>query len=227
VKEQPAPGFVPSHAELASLLDEYAPLSPCPLVPELMAFHATTLLAVWDAVEKLAGRHLPAPFWAYPWPAGVALARTVLDNPEYVAGLRVLDVGCGGGIAALAAARAGALDVIANDIDPMSVGTTMLAAQRQGIDMRALLGDLTLPGASLPDVDVVFCADLAYERRHTPAQRALLARFRGRGTRVFVANAERKYFSVAGLRELAQYRVQVPQDLEGVESRLAAVYELV
>ncbi len=227
VKEQPGPGQVPNHAALAALLDEYAPLSPCPLVPELQAFHATTLLAVWDAAEKLAGRHLPAPFWAYPWPAGIALARTVLDAPDYVAGLRVLDVGCGGGIASLAAVRAGAMDVIANDIDSWSLGTAKLAAQRQELPLRALLEDLTLKGAALPGADVVFCADLAYERRQTPLQRALLNRYKALGARVFVANAERKYFATDGLREIGSYRIEVPQDLEGVESRLAVVYELI
>ena len=67
-----------------------------------------SLVNIWEAAEHLAGRHLPAPFWAYPWPGGVALARVLLDAPAIVAGLRVVDIGCGGGVAALAAARAGA-----------------------------------------------------------------------------------------------------------------------
>jgi len=43
----------------------------------------------------------------------------MLDNPEVVRGRRVLDVGSGCGVAALAAAYAGASVVCANDIDPL------------------------------------------------------------------------------------------------------------
>ena len=51
---------------------------------------------------------------------GQGVARYVLDNPECVAGKRVLDVGSGCGVAALAAAAAGAAEVTANDVDPLA-----------------------------------------------------------------------------------------------------------
>lgn len=66
-------------------------------------------MQVWEAAEKIAGQNLPAPFWAYPWAAGVGLARVVLDREAEFIGKTVLDVGSGGGVAALAAARAEAL----------------------------------------------------------------------------------------------------------------------
>ena len=48
------------------------------------------------------------PYWAVPWVGGQGLARYILDNPDVVRGRSVLDVGSGCGVAALAAATAGA-----------------------------------------------------------------------------------------------------------------------
>ena len=50
-------------------------------------------------------------------PGGAALARHILDRPETVTGGRVLDLGAGSGIVGIAAAKAGAREVIAAEID--------------------------------------------------------------------------------------------------------------
>jgi len=180
----------------------------------------------WEAAEALAGRELPAPFWAYAWPAGCALARVLLDSPELSAGRRVLDIGCGGGVSALAAARAGAADVVANDIDPWALATVGLAAARQRLRVRPLLADLTAEPGSVLGFDLLLCGDLAYERSQASPQRELLLRARAAGAGVLVADAERAYFAPDGLRLLAEYRLPVPRDLEGVDERTARVYEM-
>jgi predicted nicotinamide N-methyase len=54
------------------------------------------------------------------WPGGQALCRYILDGgrEKFLAGKRVLDLGCGSGAACLAAIKAGAKKpVYANDID--------------------------------------------------------------------------------------------------------------
>ncbi len=149
----------------------------------------------------------------------------LLDRPELARG-RVLDVGCGGGVSALAAARAGAADVVANDIDPWALATVELAAARQQLHVRPLLADLTLRPEAVGGFDLLLCGDLAYERSYAAAQRALLLRAREAGARVLVADAERAYFAPEGLGLIAEYRVPVPLDLEGVQERTARVYEL-
>ena len=53
-----------------------------------------------------------APYWSVLWRSGVALAREL--DPAQVAGLRVVELGCGLGVPSLAAARAGA-EVLATD----------------------------------------------------------------------------------------------------------------
>ena len=61
-----------------------------------------------------------APYWAYCWAGGMALARHFAARPETVAGKRVLDLGAGGGIVAIAAAKAGAE---ATSLPPRSIRT--------------------------------------------------------------------------------------------------------
>lgn len=220
------PATPPADSELLALLDHYAPFTTPALVPEIQVFYGRSLIEIWEAAERLAGFVLPAPFWAYPWAGGLALARVVLDQSGALRGQRVLDLGCGGGVVALAAARAGATDVVANDLDAWALATTRLAAERQGLHVALLRADLTSESIRTFNYDIVLCSDLAYERRVAPKQRAFLERARQCGARVLLADAGRTYFQPAGLRLLAEYTITVPKDLEGVESRTGRVYEL-
>lgn len=211
--------------DLAPLLDRFAPLSPIPLCPEIRAFSARSLVEVWDAAEKQAGHTLAPPFWAFPWPAGIALARVVLDRPDLVRGRTVVDVGCGGGVSSLACAKAGA-HVIANDADPLALEVARLAAERQGLSIEMRCADLLREPAMLDAADVVLCGDLAYDRAAAPRERAALQRAADRGATVLLADAERMWFDASGLELLAEYRLPVVPDLEGVEARTARVYRL-
>jgi predicted nicotinamide N-methyase len=215
----------PPPAALAALLDRYAPFGPTELVPELQVFYGQSLVEIWEAAEKLAGRALPAPFWAYPWAAGLGLARLILDRPELVRGAGVVDFGCGGGVAALAAARAGAAHVVANDLDAWALAVAEEAARRQSLMIETLRADLTKSDGPIR-FDVVLCSDLAYEKKVAPQQRVFLERARAQGARVLVADAGRTYFEPAGLEQLAEYTIAVPRDLEGVDIRTARVYQL-
>lgn len=78
------------------------------------------------------------------------------------AGPRVLDVGCGSGILAIAALRLGAGDAVAIDTDPLAVGVTRENARRNGVDRRlqAFHGDLDAwlagrPPAAAAPFDVI------------------------------------------------------------------------
>jgi ribosomal protein L11 methyltransferase len=57
-------------------------------------------------------------------------------------GQRVLDYGCGSGILAMGAARFGATDIVAVDIDPAAVESTRLNAQANQVVLQAGLPDL-------------------------------------------------------------------------------------
>lgn len=217
---------MPSHAALAELLDRHTDFGPAPLSPEIRVFQARSLVEIWEAAERLAGRTLPPPFWAYAWPGGAALARVVLDHSDWIAGRRVLDLGTGGGVAALAAARAGAREVAANDLDPWALATARLAADRQDLAITPLVADLTASPHAIDEFDVVLCGDLAYERRVAPRIRSLLSRAAARGALVLAADAGRAYFDDTGMRRIAEYTIPVPRDLEGVDERTARVYRV-
>jgi predicted nicotinamide N-methyase len=217
----------PSRAQLRQLLARYAPLRTVPLCPELLAHHAHSLIEVWEAAERLAGQPLPAPFWAYPWAGGSALARVLLDWPELARGKRVLDFGAGGGVAAFAAARAGAARVVANDIDAAALLVCRSAARAQHVRIETLHADVCAEPARVEEFDVVLCSDLHYERHETPRQKRVLTRARRAGADVIIADAGRTYFDPAGMELLAQYDVPVPAELEGAEVRRARVYQYV
>jgi predicted nicotinamide N-methyase len=219
----PATVAAPPRLLLERLLAEFAPLAAAPLCPEIRVHQARSLVAVWEAAEQLAGQSLPAPFWAYAWAGGAALARVLLDEPARVRGLRVLDFGGGGGVTSLAAARAGGL-VTLNDIDPWALLVAGIAADAQDLSVTTLQDDICARPAAADAYDVVLCSDLAYERSQAPLQRRVLERAARRGAAVLVADAGRKYFDATGMTLLAEYEVDVPLDLEGTDVRVARVY---
>src|SRR4029453_17587726 len=97
-------------------------LLPVPLVPEICLYLAEESLPIWQKTEEELGEmNVPPPYWAFAWAGGQALARYLLDNPAVVAGRRVLDIGSGSGLTAIAASKAGAAHVLAVDIDAYSL----------------------------------------------------------------------------------------------------------
>ena len=123
---------VPSSALLARL----APLTPVPGRPDLVAHHAPDVFALWQAWEEEGGAPQTVPFWATVWPAGQLLARVVQAEPAWVRGQTVLDLGCGSGVAGIAALDAGAARVVAHDIDPVALA---IAAQHARANAVALI----------------------------------------------------------------------------------------
>lgn len=126
-----------------------------PLCPELELWLMSESVDLEAGCHELADGEAP-PYWAFCWASGQALARYLLDHPEHVRGLRVLDVGTGSGIAAIAAARAGAREVIAVDID---------ATARCAARMNALHNRVTIATSAVtPDeFDLLLAADVLYE----------------------------------------------------------------
>jgi predicted nicotinamide N-methyase len=115
------------------------------------------------------------PYWAELWPSGVALAREVAARD--VAGLRVLEVGCGLGLPALAAAAGGA-QVVAVDWSPDAVGLLRRNAERNGLVLDADTASWFAPDAlaSHAPFELVLAADVLYEQRNGEPLLALLDR---------------------------------------------------
>jgi predicted nicotinamide N-methyase len=122
---------VPSSALLARL----APLTPVPGRPDLVAHDAPDVFALWQAWEEECGAQQAVPFWATVWPAAQLLARVVQTEPAWVRGQTVLDVGCGSGVAGIAAVYAGATRVVAHDIDPVALAIAAKNATANAVDL--------------------------------------------------------------------------------------------
>jgi len=132
------------------------------LCPELRLHLVTPDCALWRAGQaELDALGIPDPYWAFCWPGGQALARYVLDHPERFKGKRVLDLGAGSGVCALAAARVGAGRVLAADIDPWAVAAVELNARLNQLLVEVTTEDLV---ASAPEGwDVILAGDMCYE----------------------------------------------------------------
>jgi predicted nicotinamide N-methyase len=126
-----------------------------PLCPEFELWLLGDAVDLEGGCEELAEGEAP-PFWAFCWGSGQALARFILDHPERVQNQSVVDLGTGSGIVALAAARAGAREVIALDLDPQA---------RRAAKLNAELNALTIQTASRAPAawDLMLAADVLYE----------------------------------------------------------------
>lgn len=110
------------------------------------------------------------PYWAVPWPSGMALADAITQEPALVRGQRVLELGCGLGVTASAALAAGAdltvADCTAEALELCQanarrnagrVPTTVVCDWRQPQSAFAALGERPFP--------LVLAADVLYDPR--------------------------------------------------------------
>jgi predicted nicotinamide N-methyase len=192
-----------------------------PLVPEIKLYLATEVVALWRATEdELAEIGVPPPYWAFAWAGGQALARYVLDHPKLVAGKRVLDIGAGSGLVAIAAAMAGASSVLAADIDSFSCAAIRLNAAANQCSVTVTQDDMI--GAA-GNWDIILVGDLFYER---PLAERLLAWLTPLGVPALLGDPGRNYFPKERVERLAIYNVQTTRDLEDREIRETGVYRL-
>lgn len=162
------------------------------------------------------------PYWAYHWGGGLALARHVLDHPGIVTGKRVLDLGTGSGVVAIAAAKAGAKSVLAADVDPYAIVAAQLNATANGVSVATMRGDLT--AGSPPKVDVLLVGDLFYEAELAKRVTAFLDRCLAANIVVLVGDPWRAFLPRSRLRLLAEYPGGDFGSGDNAELRLNAVF---
>jgi predicted nicotinamide N-methyase len=106
------------------------------------------------------------PYWAELWPSAVALARVLAR--EDLAGKRSIELGCGVGLPTVVALSRGAR-VLATDHNEAALDfATHNASANAGREPETALLDWFSPD-DLPPFDLVFAADVLYERRNAPA----------------------------------------------------------
>ena len=130
----------------------------CPAIV-LSLFDPAALAGPLSHDEAQAVQAQPA-YWSFCWASGQVLARYLLDNPAWVAGRRVIDVGCGSGVVAIAAALAGAREVVACDLDESALAAAHVNAALNGVCL-VFCNDWTAKSGSF---DLVTAADVLYDR---------------------------------------------------------------
>jgi predicted nicotinamide N-methyase len=213
-----------SHLERTVLDDSLTPgvagfdrlrLAEVPFVPEVRLHLAVDPIVLGARMEAESGAALAPLFWASAWAGGQAVSRYVLDNPDVVAGSRVLDLASGSGLVAIAAAVAGAATVTANDIDPYALAALTLNARANGVVVHGSCGDLLAGDGD--GAEVVLAGDVFYSQSLADRMLAFLERVATRGARVLVGDPGRAYLPYGRLEVVASYPVSMmgpPEDAE-------------
>ncbi len=157
------------------------------------------------------------PYWCFCWASGLALARWLAEQPQWVRDRRVLDFGAGSGVAGIAAARAGAAEVVACDLDPLALAACRANAELNGVE----LGYSTDFFAETDRFDLILVADVLYDRANLP----LLDAFLSRGREALVADSRVRDFRHPLYRRLALLDACTLPDLaEPHEFRTVSLY---
>ena len=131
------------------------------------------------------------PYWAEPWPSGIALASHVATLD--LAGMTVLELGCGLAIPSFAAALVGAR-VHATDWSPESVDLVSRNAAANALDVTASVLRWDSPEiAEIGCFDLVLAADVLYEARNAMPVLGALATTVGPSGEALVADPGRRH----------------------------------
>jgi predicted nicotinamide N-methyase len=165
--------------------------------------------------EGGAGR--PIPYWARPWPSGLALAAWLDSEPSGLRGARVLELGCGLGVPSVVAARAGAT-VLATDGAGDAVAFAAHTLALNEVVAEVAVVDWAAQGEALVargPFDLVLAADVLYTRANVEVALRLWPRLlapggvlrladpRRAGTRDFLAAARGTFDVVSQRRDEA------------------------
>jgi predicted nicotinamide N-methyase len=195
------------------------------LVPEIRLHLATEITPLWHATETFLQQiGIEPPFWAFAWVGGQALSRYILDHPEVVAGLNVVDVGSGGGIVSIAAVLAGAAHVTALDIDPLAGAACRLNAQLNcaADGIRTEAADAI--GYDLAPFDLVLVGDVCYTRGESDQ---LARHLRESTAPVLLGDPGRQFLPREDVRLVATYAVAASRELEAASITHAGVWRMV
>lgn len=157
---------------------------------------ATRRLRLWRPLhpEDLEGPDAKldavGPVWAQTWISGLVLAGIV--GRCVLHGLRVLELGCGLGLVALAAASAGG-DVTVNDRSKYALAFTSVNAEDNGLRVQTVQCDWASPQPleQRGPWDLVVGSDVMYDDRSVPALLALLGRIVSPDGEVWLADPGR------------------------------------
>lgn len=204
----------------SAFIVEHLRLDPVPSLPDIRLYtaHSGSRLSqlASDAVDP------PAPYWAYQWAGGLALAQHFRAHPELVSGRTVLDLGAGSGLVAIVAAKLGA-SASAAEIDPH--GRAAIALNAAANEVAVPLIDVDL-AATPPRVDLIAAGDVFYNPDVAAIMLPFLRACVSLGIDVLIGDPARRDLPVTALIPLASYAVADVGDAPASAERVGSVYRL-
>ena len=196
-----------------------AQLVPCPLPGtelSLWLLDADNMDRAFSPEETRRILHEP-PYWSFCWASGLAVARYLAENRHWVEDKRVLDFGAGSGVAGIAAVKAGALEVVACDLDTLAI-----AACRANAELNDVALTYSTDFFAEDDrFDLILVADVLYDRANLP----LLDEFLSRGREALVADSRVRDFRHPLYRRIEMLEAMTLPDLcEPEEFRHVSLY---
>lgn len=160
------------------------------------------------------------PYWCRCWPSALALGRLFTKRPELAQSLRVCEIGAGLGIAGIAAAFAGASQVVLTDREPLALecarrsaiasGADAQHGASQGVESSQIVTeylDWTDEDPGLGKFDVVIACDVLYEREAIePVAIMAIKLLSNKGARFILADPESR--TRAHRQEFIQLMIQ-------------------
>lgn len=210
------------HLNRSAFIENNLRLDPVPGLPGIVLYTAhpgsrlSRLFAEGDP-------NPPAPYWAYCWAGGLALAQYFLAQPEAVAGRRVLDLGAGSGLVGIVAAKAGA-KVSAAEIDPN--GRAAIALNAAANNVAITLRDIDLAGPAPDDIELIAAGDVFYDADVAATMLPFLQRCQAKGITIVIGDPNRRDLPLEQLELLASYPVSDVGDARDSAERVGFVYRL-
>ncbi|MEQ8350228.1 MAG: 50S ribosomal protein L11 methyltransferase [Leptospiraceae bacterium] len=195
--------------------------------PEIYMREALNFSAFWQYAGTLDEAYRnEIPYWCIVWPGSRMLARYALDTDLPLKEKRVLELGCGSGLAAVAFAKRGC-EVTATDHDNQALDVTAAMARRNGVELDTdgleLFED---PEFFLPRIkpDIVILGDLFYEASVADRARIWCLAAQELGAKCIVADPCRTYgpgknSQSWGLEIISEAAVPVHAAIENVKTR--------
>jgi predicted nicotinamide N-methyase len=140
--------------------------------------------------EDIAADQAYPPYWAEVWPSGTELAHAVSAHDWH--GARVLELGCGLGLPAIAAARAGAR-VLATDRSADALAFAAVNAEHNGVPLETAVCSWDEPEALVARAPwrLVLAADVLYGQRNIDELLDLLPRLVADDGEAWIADPQR------------------------------------
>ncbi len=191
--------------------------------------------SLWESMtaEGRADADEHIPYWTELWPASLALADWIAAKKALLAGRRCLDMGCGLGLTALAAASVGA-KVLAMDYEEEALRFARENARLNGVPEPAwAVMDWRRPAVAPASLDFVWGGDIMYERRFADPVLRFCGHVLRPGGLFWVAEPGRQIYEAflaalpgRGWRGRRVYRAMVPAIYAQVCAADVTIWEL-